>query len=495
MARLLLLCIVCSCLLILGCRTPQQPEQSYVVEDIIIPEGLLAQVGAMDFLPNGKLIVAFTRGEVMTYDPNSTEWHLFAEGLHDPLGIHVISDNEILVIQLPELTRLKDTDGDGIADHYENVTDDFGITGNYHEFNYGPVKNKKDELFIALNASSALGEMRGEVRGEINLEGRDGETGNRQMYSTVPYRGWVLRYDNQGQLLPFASGFRSPNGMVVDNDDNLFVTDNQGDWVATSTLFHVEEGGFYGHPASLVWTADWNRGNPFELDVDTLDKMRTKASVLFPHGIMANSPSQPVFDNTKGKFGPFDGQLLVGEMNQERIVRVVLEEINGQFQGACMPFIDSLGLRKGNNRLAFAPDGSLWVGQNAHGWLGDTGIQRISYTGKQPMDILSMNLTETGFRITFTKTVDKDVALDMDNYNFSRYSYLYHSKYGSPQQDVEQVETTGIRLLRDRKTVELELADLRPGYVYELNLGDVISRQGDTTRTTLVCYTLNQLIE
>jgi len=30
------------------------------------------------------------------------------------------------------------------------------------------------------------------------------------------------------------------------------VADNQGDWVATSALYHVQEGNFYGHVASLV---------------------------------------------------------------------------------------------------------------------------------------------------------------------------------------------------------------------------------------------------
>src|SRR5690606_9457241 len=124
--------------------------------------------------------------------------------------------------------------------------------------------------------------------------------------------------------------------------------------------------------------------SPYNLPIEELDQRRTKAAVLFPHGIMANSPSQPLLDNTNGQFGPFSGQFLVGEMNRKRIVRVMLEKVGGQFQGACIPFMDGGDLKLGNNRLAFAPDGSLWVGQIAHGWLGDQGIQRISYTGKPP---------------------------------------------------------------------------------------------------------------
>ena len=222
---------------------------------------------------------------------------------------------------------------------------------------------------------------------------------------------------------PFASGFRSPNGIGFDLNGNLFATDNQGDWIGTSALHHVQEGKFYGHPGSLVWQKGWNKGNPFLLPLSVLDSMRTRGAVLFPHGIIANSPTQPLCDRTEGKFGPFSGQLLVGEMNKERIVRVMLENVGGELQGACLPFFEGNGLRKGNNRLVFGPDGSLWIGQNSHGWLGDQGIQRLVYTGKQPADIYSMNLTEKGFDLTFTQPLDVSTATNIVNYKFRHYYY------------------------------------------------------------------------
>ena len=108
----------------------QKINDSYKVETIVMPEGLTSETGAVEFLPDGRLVACFTRGEVMTYNPSTKQWKLFAEGLHDPLGILVISNSELLIIQRPELTRIKDTDGDGQADLYEKVTDDFGISGN-----------------------------------------------------------------------------------------------------------------------------------------------------------------------------------------------------------------------------------------------------------------------------------------------------------------------------------------------------------------------------
>src|SRR5690606_1583074 len=167
----------------------------------------------------------------------------------------VVDENVLLVMQLPELTRIKDTDGDGLADSYETVYDGFGMTGNYHEFTYGPVKDKQGNLYIALNSSSAGGGIAEEVRGELNM---DGKGQGRAMFSVVPYRGWVIKITPQGEVVPFASGFRSPNGLLIDDHNRLLVTDNQGDWVGSSHLYHVEEGGFYGHPASLVWDKNWH---------------------------------------------------------------------------------------------------------------------------------------------------------------------------------------------------------------------------------------------
>ena len=477
---------------LVGSGERQRNVPSYIVETIKMPAGLTSETGALAFLPNGNLVASFTRGEIMIYNTFKKTWKLFAEGLHDPLGIYVVSNTELLIMQRPELTRVKDTDGDGSADLYENVTDAFGISGNYHEFNYGPVKDKKGNFFIGLNTSSGGGSMRSEVRGLINLLGKDSSTKG-QMFSMVPYRGWIMKLTPSGELLPYASGLRSPNGMGFDPDGNLFCTENQGDWNGTSSLHHIREGKFYGHPASLVWTKGWNKGSPYLLPVSTLDSMRTRAAVLFPQDIIANSPTQPVWDNTAGKFGPFGGQIFVGEMNQGRIVRVMLEKVGGDFQGACMPFLDGHGLRKGNNRLAFAPDGSLWVGQNAHGWLGDEGIQRIVFSKHNPFDILSMKVTATGFDLDFTKAVNTLKATDRSNYTLSHYRYKYHKKYGSPRIDTMRVPVTDIRFSPDHKKISLSLPELKAGFVYELKLGDIQSASGITLENKLICYTLNKL--
>lgn len=477
---------------------------SYRVETIQMPDGLTAQTGGVDFLPDGRLVACFMRGEVMTYDITQKKWEVFAKGLQSPLGIRAVNNNEVLVMQLPELTRIRDTNGDGIADVYEKAADDFGISGNYHEFNYGPVLDSSGNAFFALNTGSSqagAGGIRSTVRGKVNPHGREGADGRRQMFSVVPYRGWVMKLSPDGTLEPFASGLRSPNGMGFDLEGRLFVTDNQSDWVETSTLYHVQKDRFYGHPAGLVWKEGWENRDPFNAPIAELDSMRTRAAVLFPQGIMANSPSEPRADGTDGKFGPFAGQMFVGEMNRDRIVRVMLEEVNGELQGACVPFMDGNGLRFGNNRLAFGPEGDLWVGQVKYGgWVGESGIQRIVFTGEIPMDVLSMNLTEKGFDLTFTQKVSVAEATNKSNYRLSRYYYEYKKKDFeegidiSTQVDLQEVPVVDVRLSADGKKVSLILDELKAGYVYELKLDNIKNPAGRPLENKLICYTLNNVL-
>ncbi len=461
----------------------------YEVEDIRLPDGLVAETGAIGFMPDGRFVACFHRGEVMMYNPKTKQWKRFAEGLHEPLGLLVVNNHELLIMQRPELTRVKDTNGDGEADVYQTVTDDFGLSGNYHEFAFGPIADKQGNLYIALNLASNGAGIRSEIRGTYDSLSRPG-----RMYSCVPYRGWVMRLDKKGQLHPYAVGFRSPNGLGFDAKGRLLVSDNQGDWLGTSKLYHVEEGKFYGHPAGLIWKKGFPRVVPINLPVAQLDSMRTKEIVQFPHGYFSNSPTQPVLENTQGKFSMFGGQMLIGDMDHKYLIRLMLEEVGGALQGACIPMEVGNKLRIGNNRLAFAPDGSLWVGQNDHGWVGARGIQRIQWKGKKHLDIMAMNLTSTGFELTFSKPIDTASAMNFANYEVKRFYYEYHQAYGSKQFDVKKIAVDKITLSPDGLKVKIDLADMQAGYVYEFRLGDILSVQKDQKLINkIVCYTLNRL--
>jgi len=470
----------------------------YLLENVAMPKLLLDRYGkngtqtdGLDFMPDGRLVACFVGGEVFTLRPETGKWKLFADGLHTPLGVVALNNREVMVSQRPELTLLCDSDGDGVSDEYKSFCDDFGISGNYHEFHFGPVRDKAGNFYVSLGTASSGADVRHEKRGTF-----DKRSYLQRMYSSVPYRGWVLQITPEGKLVPWASGLRTPNGLGFDLEGNLFVTDNQGDWVGTSKLHHVEKGKFYGHAGSLLWGKDWGEGRPVDLAVSELDTRRETAAVLFPHGLMANSPSQPLVDSTEGKFGPYAGQLLVGEMNKGRIMRVMLEKVGDKLQGACIPFFDGNGLITGNNRLCFSPDGkTLWIGHSSHGWAGNRGIQKLTWSGKTPPDVHHVSLTKSGFSLTFTVPVDKTLAVSKDSYAIKSYSYKYHQSYGSPQVNVRKLTAEKAILSGDGKTVTLDLPEMQPRQLYEISLKRIRSADGSPLLNPLLVYHAHQLRE
>lgn len=481
----------------------QVPVSAYRVETIPGPRDIAPEVSAIAFGHDGRLYATFRRGYIYSYDPATRRWRRFAEGLHTPLGIaNGDRPGEFLVAQVPELTLVADTDADGKADLFETVADGWGLSGNYHEFIAGPVRDRAGNVYVALGLSSGNADPRPPVRGELTrrprkllepVEGRVNQVGH---YSPTPYRGCAVQIGPDGGVRAFACGFRQPNGIVISPQGAIFASDNQGGWVGTSPLHHVTEGAFHGHPASLHWHPDFLGANPVEGVVAELDSRRKKPAILFPQGDMGGSSAGQVFDLSAGAFGPYEGQMFVAEWTYPRVLRVDLQQVRGEYQGAAFPFIEGNGLRMANNRLAFSPDGqSLYVAQTSRIWGSTEGLQRIVWQGATPFDILTMRLRRDGFELTFTKPADPERAADPESYGITRYYYRYHAAYGSPKTDVTPVGVQAARLSQDGLRVVLEVKDLREGWLYDLRPVSVRSKDGELLAAKMAAYTLNRLVE
>ena len=479
--------------------TAQVPPDSYRVETIATPPGIAAEVSSIAFAGDGKLYACFRRGYIYALDPATSSWKKFASGLQTPLGILPGKAGEFFVAHLPELTRVADTNGDGAADTFETICDAWGMSGNYHEFIGGPLRDAEGNFYISLGLASDGANPRPPTRGELTTRGRlareaqEGKVNRVGHYSPVPYRGCVVKITPEGKFLPISCGFRQPNGLAFNAEGDLFATDNQGDWVGTSPLHHVTQGAFHGHPSSLNWDPTFD-GDPVEASIESLAKRRKMPAIQFPQNDMAGSTAQPLLDRTAGKFGPYTGQFIVAEWTYPRILRADLEKVGGEYQGACFILIDGNNLRTGNHRLAFSPDGSsLYTAQTMRVWGPTEGLQRIVWTGKVPMDILRMRLTESGFELTFTKPVDRSTAQAPAAYSFTHYYYRYHSQYGSPKTDVTPARVTEVSVSEDGLRVLLKLEKLVPGRVYELRPSGIKGLDGEALATRIAAYTLNRL--
>ena len=468
----------------------------YEITTLTEPENCVLEVGGLGFRPDGKLLACTRRGEIWLIDnptsknPADIKFTRFASGLHEALGLHVVDDKTVYVAQRPELTKVTDTDGDGVADEFATVSEKWGISGDYHEYCFGPAVDKAGKMYVTLNVGFGGGHQ-----------------------AKGAFRGWCMQIDPKtGATEPFAYGLRSPNGVTVSPDGDLFYADNQGEWCACNKLSHLQKGKFYGHQASLRWLKD----SPF---AERSDKVPSgmlydghaapgktapkgfpeveRPAIWFPYGRMGQSVSEPKWDTTAGKFGPFAGQVFVGDQTKACIMRVALEKVNGVFQGACFPFRS--GFQCGVNRLAFGPDGSLFVGQTNRGWgsLGGKaqGLQRVNFTGQSATEVHSVKLTKTGFDFTFTKPLDPSTVLDPKVFALKSFTYVYFGTYGSPETDTQPEKVTGAKLSEDRKTVSVSVPELRIGRVYDFKLAGVKSAEGQDLLHAEAYYTLNELVK
>ncbi|HEX8312893.1 MAG TPA: hypothetical protein VF614_16335 [Chthoniobacteraceae bacterium] len=485
---LFLCAIALPSLLFAAAAAPDKIPAGYTVETVEIPKTITLSVGGLAFTPKGELMICTREGEVWRYSQG--QWHLFAEGLHEPLGIHVDQKtSDVWVVQRPEMTRLVDENADGRADLYQTVNADWGITDNYHEYAYGPARDAQGNFYGTLNTTLSWPGWAGSSRWDV------ARVHDSRMGRAAKYRGWAFQITPEGKFVPFASGLRSPAGVGMNLEGDLFVTDNQGDWVGSSTLQHVAKGRFYGHASSLMDHPDYTGKDLNQISVEDYARLRTLPSLWLPHGDLSNSPGEPTADSTQGKFGPFAGQFFIGDQTRSNIMRAYVEKVGGEYQGVVFNFVHPL--QSGCLRTAFGPDGALWVGQTGRGWrsVGPEiyGLQRIVWNSTTtPMEMQKINATPQGFRITFTKPVDRELAAGPARYQIRHFHYAYRPEYGSPKMDETTVVPSKVVVSADGLTVDLEMPLVTPK-VYRISLVGIPGADGMPLSNETGWYTLNQV--
>src|SRR5215471_11712284 len=151
----LLVSIVASIAAAQGNKKPDPEEEYYKLLRFETPPGEVLEAGAIEVMPDGKVAVGTRRGEVWMIDnasasdPKEAKFTRFAHGLHEVLGL-AQKDGWLYVTQRPDVSRIKDTDGDGKADTFEVVTDGWEITGDYHEYAFSSRFDKDGNIWIVL---------------------------------------------------------------------------------------------------------------------------------------------------------------------------------------------------------------------------------------------------------------------------------------------------------------------------------------------------------
>ncbi len=414
-------------------------DAAYVLDTLPVPEEnpwkAWMRLTALDFLSDGRAAVCTWSGDVWVVSGidrklEAVSWTRFATGLYEPLGLKVV-DDKVCVLGRDQITRLHDLNGDGEADFYENFNNDSNAMANYHAFAF---------------------ELHTDPDGNFYWSS-DGH----RVDSSVPLHGCIVKVPKDGGPSEvFATGLRAANGMSVGPNGEVTCADNQGNWCPSSRLNWVKKGGFYGYvPHS-------GRAEP--------PKDYDPPLCWLPHQVDNSSGGQVWV--TSDRWGPLKGHLLHTSYGTASLFHVVHEKAGDVVQGGVVKF--PLAFASGVMRGRFNPkDGQLYLA-GLRGWqtvgARDGGLQRVRYTGKPANMLLDLRVKRGGLELVFTDPLDAAAAADPDGYGALWWNYLWSEKYGSDDYWVsnrkkkgrEPVEIKSVKVSEDRKTVTLEIPDLKP---------------------------------
>ena len=416
-----------------------QGDGPYVVDTLTLPEDnpwkSWIRCSGFDFFKDGRAAICSVSGDVWIVSGiddglQKLTWQRFATGLFQPLGLKIV-DDEVYVLGRDQITRLHDLNKDGEADFYENFNNDVQITSHYHEFCLNLETDSQGNFYFTKGG---------------NLD-----------EAVLPHHGTLLKVSKDGkQLSVVATGLRAPNGMGMGPQDQITVSDNEGNWVPSSRVNLMKPGGFYGH----VFTA---HKDPKPTDYD-------KPIFWLPHGL-DNSSGGQVWVNSD-RWGPLKGQMLHMSYGSCSLFATSMEDVDGQIQGSAvkLPLRFDSGVMRG--RFS-ARDGQLYVcGLRVWQSSGakDGAFHRVRYTGKPVRIPSQIYVRKDGLRLIFTSELDAKSAVDAQNYAVEQFNYRWTKNYGSKEYSVsdpekvahDPVEVKSAKLGEDRKTVFLEIPNIKP---------------------------------
>ena len=484
---------ICSFLLLLTVSTiaqknaVQSEKDFYALKTIAIPDNVKLEVGGIAVMPDGRIAASTRRGEIWiiqnAYGNGQPHFTRFASGLHEVLGL-AYRDGAFYCTQRGELTKIEDKNGDGIADSYTPITL-FELSGNYHEYAYGPVFDKNGDMYVTLNVAwVGYGDGLGK------------------------WHGWLIKVKPDGTQEPIATGLRSPAGFNVNSNNDVFYAENQGDWVGSGRVTHLEKGDFAGNAGGLNWTKEPNsplkltkedlkqvdNGQPMYEAAKKIKELKLPA-VWFPHTVMGISTADIIEDQTNGAFGPFGGQYFVADQGHSKIMRMSLEKVNGKYQGACYPFYE--GFASGLVRLRWGLDGSIFGGMTSRGWAStgkaEYALQRLVWNGEVPFEMKDIHALSDGFEVEFTLPVNSSKLKDPRNFTVNSFTYKYHHQYGSPIVNNRPRKIIGMIPSADGRKVKLVLDSLIPGYIHEIRVSSLESTEQKSLLHDFAYYTLNEI--
>ena len=352
--------------------------------------------------------------------------------LFQPLGVKIV-DGEIYVTCRDQIVILRDLNGDGETDFYENFNNDHQVTEHFHEFAMGLQRDDEGNFYYAKSARHAL-------------------------KAIVPHHGTLLRVSPDGSRTDIlANGFRAANGVCLNPDGTFIVTDQEGHWNPKNRINWVREGGFYGNMFGyhdVTDSSDEAMSQPLCWITNEFD--RSPAELLWV---------------PRDTWGPLGGSLLNLSYGYGKVYVVPHEEIDGQMQGGMIE-LPLPQFPTGLIRGRFHPQNGQLYTCGMFAWAGNQqqpgGFYRIRQTGKPIYLPVELHAKKSGVELTFTNPIDKQAALDPDNYGVRAWDLKRTANYGSKHFNEREWKVESVTVSDDGKTVSLKIPEIAPTWGMEI---------------------------
>ena len=425
------------------------------------PEGTQWGVTGIAHKGENEFFITTLKGDVwkISKESNVTNKILIAKGLNAPMGIGLYK-GRIFVLERDQVTELTGRNSNGFFEKHVCVSKDWPKSKDYHEYLFGGSILKDEVYFVS---SVAMGNRNGD---------------NRQ----VPLRGSAYKFNFEtGEKKLIAAGFREPNGMSIGPDQQIFISDNQGEWLPSSKIIHLQDKAFY---------------NFKYLPVHPLEKSAIiPPAIWIPYGEAGKSPSQPLF--LSEAWEQYAGHGIIGDVAFGGLRRFVLEKVNGIYQGVILRWTQGLDFKV--NRLEKISDNSILAGRLARGNNWDknpshSSLKKITYKGGTAFEILSIRAKSNGFEINFTEPLKPGVGWDVDAFHVEKWNYQATQLYGGMKVRHERVLIKSSSVSADRRTLFLEMENLEKGFVVYFRLSEMIKSVSNRKLWAgEAWYTLNEL--
>jgi hypothetical protein len=435
------------------------------------PADFQPDVSGMDFLPDGRLAVCTWGGDrnALTTPSKNGRLHLLsgvtgatpsptvqtvATGLQEPLGLKVV-DGEIYMSERQALVRFS-----AAGQRLSKVAD-------------APGGDLRSEWFYGLEYRDGF------FYGSFALNFANG--GSIVDPQPNANRGTVAKIDKAtGAIEYLAGGFRTHNGIALNPEGEIFVADNQGQWMPANTFTHVVKGRQYGvQPVA----------NPFRA------APVSPPTAWLNQGEVAFSPAQPIYIPE----GPYKGQFFLTDVNFGGLQRIFLDKVKGEYNGVA--FEHTQGLEAGTHRVVWGPDGALYVGGIGTGsdWYQagklKYGLQKLIPNDKAVFEMIAVRSRKGGMEIEFGKPVGAS-AEAAANYEVRRWTFKPQIGYGQGNKLENTVLTVkSVRVHEDRRRVFLEIDDLRANFLTYINLRNVRSADDEAAWTNKAWYSMHNISE